>query len=136
MKKIYIAGPMRGYPQFNFPAFMRAEEELKELGWEVVNPARLDVQLDLFDPVAYGDNPIPPMPFSHYIRRDLKALTECDAIALLPGWHGSVGARVEYLAAAAMNLTALALLDSPTWGRLWQQIGLTDPETLVVKGVR
>ena len=43
MKHIYIAGPMRGYPEFNFPAFYAAEERLRARGHAVFNPARRDV---------------------------------------------------------------------------------------------
>ena len=39
---IYIAGPMRGIEDFNFPAFDRQEELLKKQGWVVINPAELD----------------------------------------------------------------------------------------------
>ena len=41
--KVYIAGPMSGYEEFNFPAFNKAEELLrKSYGYEhVVNPAKL-----------------------------------------------------------------------------------------------
>ncbi len=39
---IYIAGPMSGYPQYNFPAFDEARDELRENGWQVVSPADMD----------------------------------------------------------------------------------------------
>lgn len=42
MKKIYIAGPMRGHELYNFPAFDAAEARLRRLGYDVVNPAALD----------------------------------------------------------------------------------------------
>ena len=41
---IYIAGPMRGIEDFNFPAFDRQEELLEKQGWRVINPAELDRQ--------------------------------------------------------------------------------------------
>ena len=41
--KVYIAGPMRGIDDDNFPAFYEAEETLKKQGvYEVLNPARMD----------------------------------------------------------------------------------------------
>ena len=36
---IYIAGPMRGYEDGNFPAFDRQATVLEEQGWRVINPA-------------------------------------------------------------------------------------------------
>ena len=38
-KRIYIAGPMTGHAEHNFPAFHAAAKRLHEAGWEVVNPA-------------------------------------------------------------------------------------------------
>ena len=42
MSKLYIAGPMRGIPYYNFPHFYEVEERLIRAGYDVVNPARLD----------------------------------------------------------------------------------------------
>ena len=41
---IYIAGPMRGYEDGNFPAFDRQARVLEEQGWIVINPAEMDRQ--------------------------------------------------------------------------------------------
>jgi len=37
---IYIAGPMSGLPEFNYPAFFAAAEQLTAAGYDVLNPAR------------------------------------------------------------------------------------------------
>ena len=42
MSKIYIAGPMTGIKDFNFPAFDRAEIQLALDGWTPINPANID----------------------------------------------------------------------------------------------
>ena len=39
---IYVAGPMRGHDDYNYPAFDRQKQVLEEQGWNVVNPADLD----------------------------------------------------------------------------------------------
>lgn len=39
MKRIYIAGPMSGLPEFNYPAFNRAAAVLRAQGHHVENPA-------------------------------------------------------------------------------------------------
>lgn len=40
-KTTYLAGPMTGLPDLNFPTFHARAAELRALGHEVVNPAEL-----------------------------------------------------------------------------------------------
>jgi hypothetical protein len=77
--RIYIAGPMTGHPEWNFPAFHAAAGAWRAAGWEVVNPAE-----------AFGG--ATDLPYRDYVRHDLEVLQTCDAIAMLPGWDGP-GAR-------------------------------------------
>ena len=44
--RVYIAGPMTGYKNFNREAFHKAEEELKREGHTVLNPAVLSRRAD------------------------------------------------------------------------------------------
>lgn len=92
MKNIYIAGPMRGHPRYNFDAFLAAEERLKAKGWNVLSPARMDLNLG-FNP----DTDTPSEAFMADARwRDVKAiLREADAIYMLKDWEKSTGARAE-----------------------------------------
>ena len=41
MTRIYIAGPMTGYPELNFPAFHAAANSLRAQGYDAVNRQRL-----------------------------------------------------------------------------------------------
>ena len=94
-KRIYVAGPMTGLPEFNFPAFHAAAARLREAGWEsVVNPAG-----------NFGGRT--DMPRASYLRADVALLVTCDAIALLPGWEESPGATLEVIIAAELGLRFL-----------------------------
>lgn len=91
--KVYLAGPMTGLPDHNFPAFHAATQALREAGYDVVSPAEEN-------PVADHSR---PEPWAYYIRRDLRVLLDCDAIALLPGWEASRGACLEKSIAEALD---------------------------------
>lgn len=78
--KLYIAGPMSGYPEANYPAFNEAERLLQHAGYTVVNPANVHLER------------------CHYvdlIREDLRVMLDCSGIAVLDRWWESVGARNE-----------------------------------------
>jgi hypothetical protein len=92
-KKVYIAGPMTGIPEMNFPAFHAEAARLRALGYEVVNPAEL--------------NPDVAMPWTNCLRLAIPALCGCDAIALLPGWELSSGSHLERYIAQNIGLDVL-----------------------------
>jgi len=96
--RIYIAGPMTGLPEHNFPAFDAAARRLEKDGWEVINPA---------DNFGGRTN----LPRASYLRVDVSLLLQCDALALLPGWEESSGAQLEYLLAREL---ALLVIDATT----------------------
>jgi hypothetical protein len=80
--RIYIAGPMTGLPDLNFPAFNAEAERLRAAGHEVINPAEINAGRELEG-------------WHACMRRDIAALMTCDVVQLLPGWQNSVGARIE-----------------------------------------
>ena len=113
--KIYLAGPMRGIPYFNFPAFFAAEEKLKKKGHKVFNPARRDVQKygkEIAAPDGSIKTAASQVGFSLREALAMDAQWLClnaDAIALLPGWKKSKGATAELALAKALGLKVITL---------------------------
>jgi hypothetical protein len=105
-KRIYVAGPMRGYPKFNFPAFDEARDRGLALGHFIISPADIDREAD---PDAENMDPasITPEMCRKYAERDLDAILTCDAIAVLKGWEKSVGATAEVAVARWLKLPVL-----------------------------
>lgn len=87
---LYIAGPMTGLPELNFPAFHAAAAELRAKGIEAINPAEI--------------NPDKHMTWQACMRTDIAALVFCDGIYLLPGWRNSKGATLEHDIALRLGL--------------------------------
>jgi hypothetical protein len=91
---IYIAGPMTGQAEHNFPAFFAAEKELEKWGWRVISPARMDIEAG-FDPTATTGR-IELQDLKEVMRRDTRAIIDdAQALALLPGWERSRGSLAE-----------------------------------------
>lgn len=91
--KVYISGPVSGYPDNNAEAFNRAEDALRREGYEPLNP--LSIKL--------GENAT----WEDYLRADLRLLTTADAIYLLKDWGESKGARLEAYVARKLNMTIM-----------------------------
>lgn len=110
--RVYIAGPMRGIPYLNFPAFDDAEKHLRESKCLPVSPAEMDRQAG-FDPLTLPAETdwtdLDSLDFSLHaaIDRDLAALKNCDAIYLLNGWQKSRGATAEKGIAEWLGLTVM-----------------------------
>jgi hypothetical protein len=86
---IYISGPMSGHDNLNFPAFFHAEEWIKRIGYNPVNPARLPAGLS----------------YQEYINTDLEIIAiMADALLMLPGWESSKGAKLERELAVKLEL--------------------------------
>lgn len=116
-KKVYVAGPMRGIPEFNFPAFNAAAKMLRADGFEVFNPAEKDCEkygTDFAKGNTTGNEGEAASNFGFNLREALAADLEyiclhADIIALLPGWENSKGAMAEYCTARALGLEIIQL---------------------------
>lgn len=80
--KLYLAGPMSGLPDFNYPTFDRYARLLREKDFEVFNPAE-------------AHNGETGLPLAKYFETDLPEVCRADGIAVLPGWRESKGATIE-----------------------------------------
>jgi hypothetical protein len=89
--KVYIAGPMTGLPDFNYPAFFRAAEQLAAVGVEPINPARAESREGAST-------------WLDFMRLSLVDIAACDGIATLPGYAQSRGAAIEVHIADALGL--------------------------------
>lgn len=79
---IYIAGPMTGHPENNYPAFHQAAKDLRAAGYHVLNPAE-------------NPQPNPNPSWQDWMRAAIAQVIQADAIALLDGYGQSKGALVE-----------------------------------------
>lgn len=101
--KLYLAGPMRGLPEFNAPAFHAAAKQLRANGFEVWSAAE---HSDEWTATGLDDPANPdytPDATSRYMQRDLPQVCKADAVAVLPNWHTSRGARIEVMVARMLK---------------------------------
>ncbi len=90
VRTLYIAGPMFGLSDLNYPAFHAAAAELRLLGYEVESPA---------------ENKNPSGEWSDWMRLGIAQVLRVEGIALLPGWEESKGATLEVHIAKQLGLS-------------------------------
>lgn len=96
--RLYLAGPMSGYPDHNFPAFEEAATMLRKSGYIVVSPHE----------TACSDGSVAgSKSWEEYLRYDIVAMMNgADAIATLPerpGFNPSKGMRIEMQLARSLG---------------------------------
>lgn len=106
-KKVYVAGPMRGCVGLNFDSFRIATKMLREKGFEVVSPVELDEAEGYDNSIALDPEKMEKLN-THWVRRDVLALCECNCIYLLPEWNLSTGANAERAVAKWLNLELIS----------------------------
>jgi len=89
-RTIYIAGKITGIEKQAKVIFDKVEEKLKKMGYNVINPMKLNHDHD--------------KSHASYMRVCIKALCECDEIYMINNWRDSVGAMTEHLVAISLNL--------------------------------
>ena len=89
---LYLSGPITGLADLNKPAFAAAAVQLRGMGFAVIDPHEI------------GEPAEHLLPWADYLKADIIAmLTGAEALALLPGWENSRGARLEVHIAEALG---------------------------------
>jgi len=154
--RIYLAGPMSGIPNYNFPAFWRAARELRKRGFMVISPAEEDVydrRVAVRDPegmswwhvtgnpvdIGYQSDELEKFTvtwdgvLADMMRHDLPIVCEVDGVVFLPGWPVSRGcARELAVALWTGRRTGLYAPDAPE-GVQWREDMRPDPKLLEVE---
>jgi uncharacterized protein DUF4406 len=90
LKILYVCGPMSGYDEYNWPSFKDATRRLREAGYEVRCPTESGAAFDL--------------PWDECLKLSIKAMMDCNALALLPNWEDSRGAAIEIDLAGKLDM--------------------------------
>lgn len=107
----YLAGPMSGYENYNYPVFAQYCSILRSAHVKVKSPHEVDYP----DSKVLGD-----LPYQVYIDGGLKLLDECDGLILMPGWPQSTGAQLELSKALERHLPVyFAIANTNTDGEIW-----------------
>jgi hypothetical protein len=108
--RVYIAGPMTGIPQFNFPAFEAAARSLRNNGYFVISPHESDtpeVQKAAWasaDGRLDANGMVADQTWGQILAKDVIIVADkVDAIAFLPNWQRSRGAKLEALVGLLTN---------------------------------
>ncbi len=93
--RLYVCGPIThadpAQVERNLAAFHAAADALRDAGYLVTNPAQ--------------DNGLPrTASWGQHMRADLPLLLQCTGVAVLPGWQGSKGARLEVHNATELDM--------------------------------
>jgi hypothetical protein len=89
--RLYVAGPITGRADLNFPAFREAAGQLRVAGYEVTDPTEKEG-----DPHSRT--------WEEWMHLAIAELVACEALALLPGWWDSRGAKLEVMIARALAM--------------------------------
>lgn len=103
--KIYLAGPMAGMPDHNFPAFDAKAAELRALGHEVYNPA--EIEPDVYEQIKDEEKRAAHhnSGYRNCLSKELRWICdEAEGMYLLSGWEHSKGANAEFNVGKAVGV--------------------------------
>lgn len=126
---IYLAGPMRGIPEYNFPAFLLAGDLLRDQGHTVHNPAEADMEAGFQWENTTGNEDLAELGFDHRgaVARGLRWIAQhANAVVVLDGWQESRGARAEVAVAVAVGIPVHHIDHIRRWG-IDDAVDLTQP---------
>lgn len=111
MSKYYLAGPMSGIPQFNYPQFFSVAQSLRAAGYDIISPAEQDTPEKLAEILASTDGDLSKVEaitgtWGDFLSHDVKLVAdEVQGLFLLPGWEKSRGAKLEAFVAVLCGHT-------------------------------
>lgn len=100
-KPYYLAGPMTGIPQFNFPLFKMATAKLRAAGYKIISPAEMDSPAVQAAAATSTDgslvnDTIAGETYGEILSRDVRiVIDQIQGIIFLPNWYVSRGAKLE-----------------------------------------
>lgn len=97
--RLYLAGPMTGIENSNYPLFYRVAGALRGVGFTVTNPAE--------NVLPQGEGAV----WTDYMRKSVVQVVHVDGLAVLPGWKKSRGARLEVHVAKELGVPVLLWAD-------------------------
>lgn len=118
-KNIYLAGPMQGYPEFNFPRFHAVARALRNGGHVVFNPADKDIERHGGVNISSGNSggSLEKVKAQHgfslrqALAEDMEFIClKANCITLLPGWEKSNGAQAEHRCAVALQSEGMEIV--------------------------
>lgn len=89
LRMTYLAGPITGMPDHNRHEFKKHADILRGEGRVVIDPTEIDPGVGSW---------------ATLMREALRRMLCCDHIAMLPGWTGSKGARIEHDLALVLGM--------------------------------
>lgn len=100
MRLVYLSGPISlggtcsDEQIAGFTAqFAKAEKRARSLGWSVINPCNL----------------APEESWEDYMRHGMRAVADCDCVAVLPRWSESRGSALEVFVATQLRIPIIAI---------------------------
>ena len=94
-ERIYISGPMTGIKDNNRELFYSAQLKLQKEGFDTVNPLDMDTLEN------------EGLTYKQRLKLDIRVLTYCDSIYMLPNWKQSKGATFEHMVAIMIGLKVI-----------------------------